>query len=148
MSTIFNDLLFESPEAQYYFQQMTADMPPEEVDKLRSVLGKPSQFVGRVMSFDQAVEHWKAWEEWHAQEELKKSVVEKAKSLSLPSVELELARQLWHRTVELAREDAAAWHNWQRDAIAQIRQQHRDAEIRRAAAVEQAREHYKRLKNE
>ena len=87
---IFNDMLFESYEAQEQFNALAATHPVEYVDKLRSVLGKPSQFVGRVTSWEKAITHWEAWDAYEREELKRKFEEEQAskpqKKLKVPKV--------------------------------------------------------------
>jgi hypothetical protein len=61
---IFNDQMFESYEAQQEFYELTKNLSAARVEQLRSVLGKPSQFVGCPKTYHQAVEHWRLWQEF------------------------------------------------------------------------------------
>lgn len=63
---IFNDLLFESAEAQLEFYQRLSELPTNaEKERMQNIMGKPSQFVeGLIKTFDKALLHWQRWDEW------------------------------------------------------------------------------------
>lgn len=108
---IFNDLLFESAEAQAEFAARTATLPAEQVDKLRSVLGKPSEFVGRVMSFDKAVAHWEAWNEQYGPPKKKAPKAPRPPKLGIDP-ELERLSKEWRDAVAQRNAAVAQWDRY------------------------------------
>lgn len=146
MNQIFNDLLFESPEAQREFLEAEQQMDPTEAEKLRSVLGKPSQFVGRVMSLQAAKEHWRQWAVWEATEgaqldRVRRELAAEGKALRNPAqrANIEQARKEWHDAVEWARQNEREWAEYKKAAIREIEERCKQALDARKQIVEQKR---------
>lgn len=102
----------------------------EFVEKLLSVMNKPSQFVGRVNDYTSAALHWKEWEVYVAQmeAELPKDdiAIEVPRKRGRPSdrnidrAAVEKASDVWHAAVNGRKKAKLDWADWRRAEIAKI----------------------------
>lgn len=127
---VFNDLLFASLEAQNEFQAYEATLPVHEAQRLRSVMGKPSQFVGRVMSLSQALDHWQKWEEWDRTQgaELRNEAppspaAKRGRPLSARTIAINAARDAWKAACEQEEEALKQIAEWERLETRRIHKQ-------------------------
>lgn len=164
MTQILNDLLFESETAQAEFLEAEKTMSHEDIERFRAVLGKPSQFVGRVGSLAAAKEHWRQWAIWEQEDkayraQLAAVIVETPEGADLPKrrgrpvnperVEskqaIELAREAWHTAVRQVKDYELQVDNWATETINQTRQTARDLKEQAQKHLAEKREEYRRL---
>jgi hypothetical protein len=170
---IFNDQLFDSLESQIEFQARTAHLPEEEVQRLRSVLGRPSQFVGRVMNYASAVRHWKEWQEYTDRESphiealaTGKPLPEEKRGPGRPRLNAEplaatrkyrrdpehkarvdQASKEWHEAIAQCKELDESWNRYVQAQVDAIRKQAADAKAQRDEYVRVKREAYRALRD-
>lgn len=97
------------------------------VERYLSVMNKPSQFVGRVSTFEEAQKHWEDWDRYvaeHAEEN--PSADDDPKPRGRPSAKkrdrlaIERAQEEWHKAVagrKQAKLDTTAWQQREIAAI-------------------------------
>jgi hypothetical protein len=146
-------LRFESAEAEVEFLDWARTADPAEAERFASVLGKPSQFVGRVTTLQGAREHWRQWEAWQETEGVALEEQRRTMAVDVPpappqpsAIEVEAARKAWHDAVTWAKQNEREWADWKKAELDRINRACKSAEESRRCQVEIAREAYRRLR--
>lgn len=129
-------VMWDSEEQRSQFLLAAEQEDWVTVERMLSVMNKPSQFVGRVSDFESAKAHWQAWDAWQVAnkeaEDVDTEDTATSKSrgrLSVHNKELvEFASEKWHAAVAGRRQAKLDWRNWQRSEIARVREQVRLAD--------------------
>ncbi len=151
---------FDSPQAYAHFVEAIAAYQPAEQDRMCRVVGKPSQFVGRVTSLATALEHWKQWEQWDRDDRARQQAARKESAngsspkASAPSApkqavneELETANREWREAIEWARKNTVEWDDFIRTQMENLREQARAAKEAREKMVKDKRDAFRAIKN-
>lgn len=115
----------EAQRAEFLVRADEYDL--QNVERYLSVMNKPSQFVGRVSTFEEAQKHWEDWDKYVAENDAAQvSADEQAKQRGRPTSKkrdraaIERAQDEWHKAVagrKQAKIDTIAWQQREIAAI-------------------------------
>ncbi len=125
---------WDSDEQRTVFLTKCESDSTYHVERMLSVMNKPSQFVGRVSSYETAVQHWAEWEKWEEENpstikglDKGPAVVDSDGRKGRPTTKdkeaIQKASEAWHIAVAGRKQAKLDWAEWQSKEIARIRQQ-------------------------
>lgn len=149
---------FESDASYTEFVATIMSMPDEsQRERMCSIVGRPSQFVGPVRSLQAAIEHWKQWDAWDKAEKLRLAQVRRflkdsddsapVPEMTAAQSELDDLNTVWRGAVTWAKDNKAQWDEWRKQEYERIRTAYEEAELSRERHVKNARDAYRAAKN-